>query len=391
MPTISNVSFSVKFDLTGAPKLVLTDTTTSPPLDLVGIFSIIQPDGYERTGDIDDPDITAPGGSFEFPLTLGDDGNIQCGEYIITFTAAAAGYLSTDFTRQFDMDYEPVDLDLVEYFDVFTPELYYNDETDYAVSGYNNGSITRAWSAVSTPTGTINGTSQQFDLLFGGDYYDAAYVITLVASLLYTHQTYSWLTIEEEIEEEVETYAETPPDVEGLVNLLSEMRAEIATLDRTCRERCDLIGSFSYAESLLGHIIRKVCLGLTDGIYDDIQQLMTVLNDNHIPTYVATNDVIPPYDVSDFCGGGGGGSEQKQPLTFTVGTTPNAPTALASTWQLPAFADSWVVVFLGGSVIPLSDPGDGSMYVTKVKSSDQLTITNYQWQTGDVLTYILIT
>lgn len=284
MPTISNVSFSVKFDLTGAPKLVLTDTTTSPPLDLVGIFSIIQPDGYERTGDIDDPDITAPGGSFEFPLTLDENGEVQCGEYIIVFTAAAASYLSTDFTRQFDFDYEPVELDLVEYFDVFTPELLYNDETDYAVSGYNNGSITRAWSAVSTPTGTINGSTQEFDIVFGGLYYDASYVITLVASLLYTHQTYSWLTVEEEITESVDTYAQTPPDVETLVNQLSEMRATIATLDRTCASRCDLISDFSYAEALLGHIIRKACLALTDGIFDDLKQLMTVLNENNIPT-----------------------------------------------------------------------------------------------------------
>lgn len=391
MPTISNVSFTVKFDLTGTPKLVLTDTTSSPPADLVGIFSITQPDRYERTGDIDDPDITDPGGSFEFPLTLDSNGEVQCGEYIIIFTAAAAGYLSTDFTRQFDFDYEPVELDMVEYFDVFTPELTYNDETAYARDGWNNGSVTRVWQAISTPTGTIDGASQLLDLIFGGNYYDANYTITLISSLLYTHQTYAWLTIDEEIEDEVQTYAMTPPSIESLVEQLSDLRETIATLDRTCRERCDKIMDFTYAESLLGHIVRKACMSLTDGIFEDLKQLVTVLNENHIPTYSPTNDIIEPYDTSSLCGTGSGGSEQKRPLTFIVGTTLNAPTSGTNTWTLPDFENSYIVLIVNGQPVPLSDPLNGSYYTTKSLGSDTLTITNYLWQTNDVLTYILIT
>jgi len=393
MPTISNVSFTVKFDLTGTPKLVLTDTTSSPPVDLVGIFSIMQPDGYERVGDIDDPDITEPGGSFEFDLTLDENGNVQCGEYIIIFSAAAAGYLSTDYTRQFDLDYEPVELDLVEYFDVFTPELKYNDETDYTRDGYSNGSVTRDWSAFSDPTNFIYGTDQEFDIVYLGNYYDAAYSITFAATLLYTHDTYSWLTIEESISDDFATYAMTPPTIEELVNQLSELRETIATLDRTCRERCDKIMDFTYAESLLGHIVRKSCLSLTDGIFDDLKQLITILNDNHIPTYVELNAPIEPYDTSTLCGsggGGGGGSEQKAPATFIVGTTINAPTVGSSTWTLPAFEDSYVVLVIG-QPLPVSNPGDGSWYTTKSLSSDTLQLNNKLFETGDILTYVLIT
>ncbi len=393
MPTISNVSFTVKFDLTSAPKLVLTDTTLSPPAGLVGVFSIQQPDRYVRTGDIDSPDIAAAGDSFEFPLTLDSDGNVQCGEYVITFTAAAPSYLSTDFTRTFDFDYTPVELDMVEYFDVFTPELLYEDETDYSRDGYNHGAITRAWEAISTPTGTLTAATQELDLIFGGDYYDANYAISLVASLLYTHQTLSWLTIEEEITDSVDTYAMTPPTVEELVEQLDALQATIETMDRTCREHCDLIMDYTYAEALLGQIVRKSCMSLTDGIFDMLKRLITILNDNHIPTYVPTDDVILPYDTSTLCNGGGGGGGdlvQKEPKTYIVGATGGAPTANTNTWVLPAFVNSWIVLMLNGQPVPVSDPLNGSYYTTKVLGSNTLTITNYLYQDGDVLTYITL-
>lgn len=89
--------------------------------------------------------------------------------------------------------------------------------------------------------------------------------------------------------------------------------------------------------------------------------------------------------------GGGSGSTQKQPLTYKVGTTVGAPVAGTSTWQLPAFLGSWVALFLGNALTPMSDQGDGLPYVTKALGSDTLTITNYSWNDGDTLSYILIT
>jgi hypothetical protein len=92
-------------------------------------------------------------------------------------------------------------------------------------------------------------------------------------------------------------------------------------------------------------------------------------------------------------GSGGGGSTQKQPLTFVVGTTLNAPTAGTTTWQLPAFANSWVMLTVNRIPVDLIDTGDGSAFITKTLVSDTLTIGNYGsgWNTGDVLTYTLIT
>jgi hypothetical protein len=92
-------------------------------------------------------------------------------------------------------------------------------------------------------------------------------------------------------------------------------------------------------------------------------------------------------------GSGGGGSTQKQPITFVVGTTPNAPTAGSTNWQLSAFANSWVTLMVNRVPADLIDTGDGSPFITKTLVSDTLTIGNYGsgWNTGDVLTYILIT
>jgi hypothetical protein len=91
--------------------------------------------------------------------------------------------------------------------------------------------------------------------------------------------------------------------------------------------------------------------------------------------------------------GSGGGSTQKQPLTYVVGITSGSPTVGTTTWTLPSFLNSWVLLFVNRVVADQLDTGDGSPFITKALSSDTLTIGNYGagWSTGDILTYILIT
>jgi len=84
---------------------------------------------------------------------------------------------------------------------------------------------------------------------------------------------------------------------------------------------------------------------------------------------------------------------QKQPLSFVVGITANAPTVNTFTWTLPAFQNSWVVLFIGNLLVDMSDSGDGSPFISKVLASDTITISNYGtgWNNGDKISYILIT
>ena len=105
---------------------------------------------------------------------------------------------------------------------------------------------------------------------------------------------------------------------------------------------------------------------------------------------LASNDIWVGWTVS---GGGGGGSTQKEPKSYKVGTTSGAPTVAATTWQLAAFANSYVILFVNYSLVDLADMGNGNPYITKTLSSDTLTISNYTggWVAGDILTFILIT
>lgn len=300
MPTISNLSFNVRFDLTGTPTLVLTDTTTSPPAGLVGIFAITQPDGYTRTGNIATPDISVAGGSFSIALRLNSSGGLQSGTYRIVYTGNAPSYLSTDFTREFVFDYQAPSLVLTEDFDVFTPELKYIDSTVYSKSGYTNGAVTRAWTAVSTPTGTITGSTATFDMVFGGQYYDANYVVTLTSSLLYTNTTYNWLTVQETVAKSVSTYAETPPGVEEIVNEISDLKLRLDQAINSCQVYDNIKADFEYAQTLFLHIMDKIKVADMDNIYVDLKDLLAVLNNYQIPAYTPTNLPIPPYDITPF-------------------------------------------------------------------------------------------
>ncbi len=105
----------------------------------------------------------------------------------------------------------------------------------------------------------------------------------------------------------------------------------------------------------------------------------------------ADNDLWVQLDGGN--GGGGGGSTQKQPKTYFVGATAGAPVAGTNTWTNGLFANSYVTIVLARSIdIDLEDDGTGTnIWVDKTLSSDTLTINNYTWQTGDILTVTLIT
>lgn len=298
MPTIANMSFNVKFDLDGVPTLVLTDTTGTPPAGLVGIFEIIQPDGYVRSGDINSPDIPAAGDSFSYTLMLDSEGQVQRGTYTIKFTAAAPGYLSTDFTRTFQFQYLPVTLDLTESFDVFTPKLEYIDSTNYQVSNYNHTTVVRSWTAVSVPTGTITSSSSTFDMIYAGEYWDCNYTITLSASSVYTHQVYSWLTVEETITKTVNNYAATPPDVDSFIALIVQLKNTLESLVDTVSDFNNTRNDFEYAQTLFNHILDRIRVQNLSGVYRDLSDLIAVLHNYQIPTYVPLNAPIDPYDLT---------------------------------------------------------------------------------------------
>lgn len=295
MPTVSSISFNVKFDLTGAPTLVLTDTTTFPS-GALGIFTITLPDGYIRTGSFTSPDITSSGGTFSMALRLDSLGKVQCGTYDIKYEIKTTDTVISTFTRNFVQTYKEPTLSLKADMDVFAPDLLYTDITSYQVNNYAAGSVTRAWSVVSTPTGTLTGSGVTMDFAYTAHYYDALYTITLASSLLYQHSTYAWLSVQETVSKTVTDHAYTPLTIEELIVLMETLR-ENAT---NCAGD---IPQFEKASALFSHLINLIKLdgsGLIPqtGIYDTYNDLMEVLHNNQSLTFTHTNLALSPYSVA---------------------------------------------------------------------------------------------
>jgi hypothetical protein len=299
MPTINTIGFTVKFDLLSTPTLVLTDTTTYP-LGAVGRFSITQPDGYTRVGSFASPDITSSGGAYSSAVRLSSTGGLQAGQWEILYEIQTTDEVITTFSRIFQLDYEAVVPVLREDFDVFTPRLRYFDDTVYARSNYNASAITRAWSVSSTPTGTKTSTAISIDLVHNSSYYDATYTISFTASLLYTHQVYAWLTIDERVSGSNSSYAQTPPGLTSLVSQISELKTILNSKVDTVSEFGSIKADFEYAEVLFLHIINKIKTQDLSDIYRDLKDLIAVLNNYQLPQYVACNCPILPYDLTSY-------------------------------------------------------------------------------------------
>lgn len=297
MPSVPSISFNVRYNLTGAPSLLLTDTTTYP-VGAIGIFTVTQPDGYVRTGNFATPDITSSGGTFSTDLRLSSTGGVQCGTYIIKYEIKTTDDVISTFTRNFVFQYEPVELVMVENFDVFTPSLSYSDGTNYSVSGYNNTSPTRLWTGVSIPTGTKTSTTAAISLQHNGNYYDAVYTITLASTLLYSHQTYAWLSVQETISKTVTAEACTPEPIEDLIPLIETLRQQSIECNGDFPD-------FEKAQTLFSHLtdMLKVLLlgGVTqEGIYDVYEDLLVILHNNQSIPCVHTNLPIPAYDLGSY-------------------------------------------------------------------------------------------
>jgi hypothetical protein len=378
MPVIPNISFNVRFDLTGVPTLVLTDTSTIPAGG-VGIFNITTPDGYTRTGSFTTPDITASGQSFSLALFLSSAGSIQNGQYNIEYKIKTTDNVISTFTRNWQMAYEVPVVNLRNDFDVFTPRLRYYDDTNYQVSNFNNGAVTRTWAWSSVPSGAQSGSGAYIQLQYNSAYYDAYYTITLTASTLYTHQVYTWLTVNETVAKTVNTYAATPPTPLQFVTLISALKTE---LDRRVDEVLDLQNAkndFEYAEGLFMHIIDKLRVQDLSSIYRDLNDLIAVLHNYQIPTYVPTNLPIQPYNLSAYntvAWGSITGNIQNQTDLWTILQTLTIQTNYVHDQQVASA--SWVVVHNMGKKpsVSIVDTADDEVIGRVVyNSNNQLTIS----------------
>jgi hypothetical protein len=330
MPDLSSyIDFSVRFDLTtGTPKMILTDTSSYPSgvdEDITGYFSITSPDMGTDSGSWSSPDVTWDGDELttkELVLRLNDKGNIQAGNYTVVYNVDHPSYTPTVLSRTFNTSYVAPTLNLVEDFDVFTPELKYYDQTSYGIPGYSH-TIDRYWEAYSTPTGWLVDTTSVFDMVYESEYYDAEYSIYLSVNVIYESDTYSYLSIEDIIIKTGTAFANTPPSIDDLVGYLNDLKDELDANVNNDSLYSEYKSRYEYASSLLFNIKESCRAGLLTPLSHYVSEFLSITNNFVTPPYTNTDEVIEPYD----CGSAGAASTYKVYTALLSQSGTNAPVA----------------------------------------------------------------
>jgi len=392
----SYIDFDVRFDLSGDnPVVILTDTGAYPggvPAVIKGNFSITEPDtGTVENTDYNNPDVSFEDGAltaFNYSPRQACDGGVQNGTWTISYTIEADGYDNTSIKKSFYLNFKAPEIDVAPDFDVFTPSLKFRDSTEYTVSGFS-ADISRQWSVKADDGGfTVTSTNQDIDLKYNNKYYDSAYAAVLNATVTYTQNTYSWLSVKVKLTGNALAYASTPPACSTMMNQLETFATEI---ECSCG---DVASDKSYV--VASTMLRVINKALADanyvGLYDNVVRYEKLVLGSY--TYTNTGGVISAYVYN--CGSitiinqGGGTVVSGEPIGFKVGAA-GYPASGDTVFASPLLLNKVIFYMSKGNVIlnPNSgaytytpDNGDGTGKI--VMSSD-----NAFYQDEDVVIGVL--
>lgn len=291
-------------------KIKLTDPNNYPvgeANNLIGIFTITQPDGIAIQGEWATPEIYWQSGALvvaERLLRKNADGTPQEGTYTVRYDIDHPDYTPSTITKTFDLSYKRKTLSLSEDFDVFTPLLVYRDNTSFTQSGFTTTTNTVSWAAQIGSVGSKTGSTSNFDLIYSGQYYDAEYNIDFQRDLLYTHNTYTYLTVRDRYIKEIITTADTPPSVNDIVLCINELKLSLDNAAGTCALVDSLEAKYQKAVVRYDHLIHKLTLGDSDDAEDLLAEILNLTACSHT---VYRNTPIAPYDLSAYASGSGGG------------------------------------------------------------------------------------
>lgn len=229
------------------------------------------------------------------------------------------------------------------------------------------------------------GTSSVLDLIYNTNYYDAAYNISLITDLTYQHSTYSYLSVVDRRTGSLQTTADTPPSFTTLQGYLKTIKKRFDDL-QSCSKTTNARQDYEYAASLLQHIKNRICSNDTVGLDDQIADFLNIYYQHVSHVYVNTNTAILAYDFTAVCSGSTSttGTVAPTDLEFIVGTTPNAPIAGTSTWDLAVFGGYDIRIFRSrikqSQISYNSEP-----YYTKTKALTIVNLFGDTWQTGELI------
>jgi hypothetical protein len=374
-----------------SPTLTATDTGTYPggvPQELIGWFSITQPDQITVGGSATAPNVQWQSGRLTqgiFSLRLDNSNNFQQGAYTITYTIRVPGYTDTVLTQVLILSYAPPVLAMSNSLNLFTPDLQVTDTTNYNQVGMNVLSTTDNWSVVIQSVlgnnQTVTGTANPFDMNYMGGYYDSLYVITLTATPSFQPQSALWVTLIDKIILTQTLQAQIPPTLTQLQAGLTTLKL---TLDATLPSDPNyptILNNYNLASSIYDNLVRRGNNNDLSGLDTYIFQLLKIFNNNVNPTYVNTNGLIPPYVWTS------GGSSSVAWINITgkpstilvegyVGTVMPAGSTYTDA-RLVGIPPAQLLVFRNTVPQPNSnlEGSYGSTYITKVTGNGFLTFT----------------
>ena len=123
-------------------------------------------------------------------------------------------------------------------------------------------------------------------------------------TVLYEHDTYSYLTIEDSISKEWTTSANTPPSINELVEYLNDLKAELDSNVNNSSLSKEYKSRYEYASSLLFNIKESCNAELLEPLNRYVTEFLSITNNFVTPPYTNTDEIIEPYD----CGSAGGQS-----------------------------------------------------------------------------------
>lgn len=291
--------------------VIVGDTPAAPGASLgvvsgiTGTVEVTQPDGI-TTLDY----ISYSGGALtqaQVELRKNVEGKIPKGAWRIKYTVTHSEYEATVLDRIVTIGYDRPTAMQAPNLNVFTPILEVSDGTTYVVPGYTNQSVTRSWTGTISGVGSISaGNVILFNLVFGGQYYDADYSINLQSIAEWSLNGNTWLSIRDKINNTIGYSVDAPISLATLLGKLNDFKAEVDQKSNTCSED-DMRLIYAYAESIYDHILKRGCYGQVSGLDKWIRELDSILSDGISAVYVNTGLPLTPYSWTSPCSGSGSG------------------------------------------------------------------------------------
>lgn len=295
-----SIDFSVKFDITTTPKLVVTDNSTYDS-DQTGInifVKVTRPDGIIRNPG-ESADITGDNGSlttFEYELPLSPtDGQVSKGQYQIEYKFTVGSDPTVSRTKSFIYDFKKVNLTTFQNINEFTPQVKVKDTTpNYDVTNYNTTSISRVFTAQNNVNGStvadqtttgVTTEDREYSLAdTQSKIYDNKYIVDLKVDVNYTSQLYSWFTVvSRSVKRDIVKVHKVPTKLE-IISYFNTLRNLMETYDGYNKSLFDKYSKdYEFVITNFDLLVRRLDAGLSDDDNTDIITDILEVVRNNVP------------------------------------------------------------------------------------------------------------